>query len=231
MAALEVVQKRLDNIGIGPFCLELHSNKSKKRDVLEQLRQATEVTKNTSAESYAAKAQQIAKLRTELDEYASALHEPRKCGMSLFELISGYEAVCDAPDIRPFGGTFAAGLTREQLDVQQTTVERLAAAAQSVGHPNGHPLSVVGCAQYSQRIKGELYQAVADYRTALENLDTAAWEFASATEQSGYITYAQLEKLAAVAKELTVWNDLPRSWAAQENINYFAMNIKTMAQH
>ena len=32
MAALEVVQKRLDSIGIGPFCLELHSNKSKKKD-------------------------------------------------------------------------------------------------------------------------------------------------------------------------------------------------------
>ena len=31
MAALEVVQKRLENIGIGAFCLELHSNKSKKR--------------------------------------------------------------------------------------------------------------------------------------------------------------------------------------------------------
>lgn len=231
MAALEVVQKRLDNIGIGPFCLELHSNKSKKRDVLEQLRQATEVTKNTSAESYAAKAQQIAKLRTELDEYATALHTPRKCGMSLFELINGYEAVSDAPDIRPFGGKFAAGLTREQLDAQQTAVERMTAAAQAVGHPSGHPLSVVGCAQYSQRIKGELYQTVADYRTALENLDTAAWEFASATEQSGYSTYAQLEKLAAVAKELTAWNDLPRSWAAQENINYFAMNVQKMAQH
>ena len=35
MAALSVVQKRLNDIGIGPFCLELHSNKSKKSDVLQ----------------------------------------------------------------------------------------------------------------------------------------------------------------------------------------------------
>ena len=69
MAALEVVQKRLENIGIGPFCLELHSNKSKKKDVLEQLRRVTEVTKYTTAEQYAQKAEQIAKLRSELDSY------------------------------------------------------------------------------------------------------------------------------------------------------------------
>ena len=55
MAALEVVQKRLENIGVGPFCLELHSNKSKKKDVLEQLRKATEVTKARTAEEYAIK--------------------------------------------------------------------------------------------------------------------------------------------------------------------------------
>ena len=32
MAALEVVQKRLESIGIGPFCLELHSNKARPRN-------------------------------------------------------------------------------------------------------------------------------------------------------------------------------------------------------
>lgn len=52
MAALSVVQKRLNDIGLGSFCLELHSNKAKKKDVLEQLRQASEVVKGTSKEEY-----------------------------------------------------------------------------------------------------------------------------------------------------------------------------------
>jgi hypothetical protein len=51
MAALEVVQKRLAKIGLAPFCLELHSNKSKKKDVLEQLRVVTEVTKTETRRS------------------------------------------------------------------------------------------------------------------------------------------------------------------------------------
>ncbi len=37
-AALEVVKKRLDNIGLGEGCLELHSNKAKKKEVLGELK-------------------------------------------------------------------------------------------------------------------------------------------------------------------------------------------------
>ena len=37
MAALSVVQRRLDQIGLALFCLELHSNKTRKKDVLNQL--------------------------------------------------------------------------------------------------------------------------------------------------------------------------------------------------
>ena len=37
MAALEVVHRRLNNIGLGDMCLELHSNKANKRTVLQDL--------------------------------------------------------------------------------------------------------------------------------------------------------------------------------------------------
>ena len=36
-AALSVVKKRLDSLGLGDFCLELHSNKTNKSDVLQKL--------------------------------------------------------------------------------------------------------------------------------------------------------------------------------------------------
>ena len=40
MAALDVVKKRLDETGVGRFCLALHSTKAKKSDVLDALRMA-----------------------------------------------------------------------------------------------------------------------------------------------------------------------------------------------
>ncbi|MCG8550680.1 MAG: AAA domain-containing protein [Desulfobacterales bacterium] len=36
-AALEVVKRRLDNVGLGEFCLELHSHKSQKRKILDEV--------------------------------------------------------------------------------------------------------------------------------------------------------------------------------------------------
>ena len=40
-AALEVVQRRLAQVGLAPYVLELHSHKAGKQQVLDQLREAS----------------------------------------------------------------------------------------------------------------------------------------------------------------------------------------------
>ena len=47
MAALSVVQNRLAAIGLAPFCLEIHSNKTKKSAVISQLKETTEIIGQT----------------------------------------------------------------------------------------------------------------------------------------------------------------------------------------
>lgn len=42
---MEVVKKRLDERGLGDFCLPLHSNKTNKREILENLRKCLEQPK------------------------------------------------------------------------------------------------------------------------------------------------------------------------------------------
>ncbi len=37
MAALEVVYKRLSEVGLAPFCLEMHSSKANKQEVVAEL--------------------------------------------------------------------------------------------------------------------------------------------------------------------------------------------------
>ena len=89
-AALDVVESRLDAIGLAPFCLELHSNKAKKSAVLEQLRSATEVVKKAAPESFAAESQRLYLLRNELNSYVQALHQKQTFGFSLYDAISQY---------------------------------------------------------------------------------------------------------------------------------------------
>ena len=43
MAALEVVKRRLDSVGLGDACLELHSHKTTKKAVLEDLQRTLEL--------------------------------------------------------------------------------------------------------------------------------------------------------------------------------------------
>ena len=57
MAALSVVEKRLNKIGLGEFCLELHSNKAQKRAVLNQLDETLNVGRIKKTEEYQAQAQ------------------------------------------------------------------------------------------------------------------------------------------------------------------------------
>lgn len=97
-AALEVVQARLEKVGIGPFCLELHSNKMDKRHFLEQLKTALETTGTSTGENYRRKADQLYVQRMQLIGYVEALHRRHEVsGLSLHDCVER----CLAIRIRP----------------------------------------------------------------------------------------------------------------------------------
>ena len=229
MAALEVVQKRLEKIGIGPFCLELHSNKAKKRTVLEQLRRATEVTRDTSAEEYAARADQLAQLRAELDCYADALHTPLTCGKDLYALVSLYEENKQAPDLPPLDKAFVRSLSAESLREQETLIERMIAIGKVIEHPNNHPLEPVRCCQYSQQLRYELPQAVGELRTAAKEL-SAALDSLALPQEAGR-DLSGLQKTAQVTSELKQWTALPKNWSALKAPRPVLIAMSQMAQN
>ena len=231
MAALEVVQKRLSDIGIGPFCLELHSNKSKKKDVLEQLRQAMDVSRGQTCRQYRQKAEQIAALRKELGQYAHALHVPRPCGATVFELIDQVEKNCDALDLRPFSAELLEVAQPAQLEQQLAAVEQLIAAAKAAGHPHGHPLQCVHCTQYSQKLRMQLPEDIASYQCALDELKGAAETCANAMELPFPETLSRLRHLAETVQKLVLWTKLPASWAREEEILPYLARVEEMAGH
>ncbi|RYF29998.1 MAG: DUF4011 domain-containing protein, partial [Comamonadaceae bacterium] len=67
MAALSVVHRRLTNIGLGAFCLELHSSKSKKSEVLQQLGNALDTAGTKTADDWSREAERIGQLRQDLN--------------------------------------------------------------------------------------------------------------------------------------------------------------------
>src|SRR5690606_9923605 len=85
MAALSVVQNRLEAIGLAPFCLELHSNKARKSEVLQQFGKVMEVAKNRIPDHFISQSKSLNLLRQELNEYVDKLHVKHLCGYTLFE--------------------------------------------------------------------------------------------------------------------------------------------------
>ena len=230
MAALEVVERRLDKIGIGDFCLELHSNKAKKKSVLEQLRKASEVTKGQTAQSYENKANQIARIRAELNEYVRELHRERKCGKTLYELINEYEANKAYPDIPSWDYAFTEEIDRERADEQAVLLQRVTAAAKAVGHPKDHPLAAVKTAGYSQQLRMTLPDNISAYNKALGALKNAVEKFTAEVDiPSG--TFDEVSALVSAAREMKLWFDFPKAWAQSENPAFFLTQIQEMCQH
>jgi very-short-patch-repair endonuclease len=86
-AALDVVYRRLAEQGLGEFCLELHSNKASKVEVLKQLDRAWDVRDALSAEDWEREAARLQVLRGRLNEVVAALHQRRPNGLSLHQAI------------------------------------------------------------------------------------------------------------------------------------------------
>ena len=231
MAALSVVQRRLENIGIGAFCLELHSNKLKKRDVLEQLRIASEIAKAAPAEDYTARAERAAALRAALDGYAKALHETRPSGLSLFEMVNGYEPCRDASDAVRFPADFAATVHEAMPAQQKLLAERTIAAARAVSHPANHPLARVRQAEYTQHMRTGLAEHVHAYRATLDASAAAGQHLVQALSLPHPKTARDWAKLAAISAELAIWTDMPRAWAQQEPFTAAMNDIRKMAKH
>lgn len=88
IAALNVVYRRLNQQGLGQFCLEIHSSKARKSDVLAALGSAWSTRGNTDAVAWEAEAIRLKQLRDGLNMYVERLHQVRPNGMTVHRALS-----------------------------------------------------------------------------------------------------------------------------------------------
>lgn len=84
-AALDVVKRRLDAVGLGPYCLDLHGRNQSPTDVRAQLRTAMHAQVGTSGSLIEALYAQQGSLVSSLDRYPKQLHEQGPAGLSAWE--------------------------------------------------------------------------------------------------------------------------------------------------
>ncbi|MBV1952668.1 MAG: DUF3320 domain-containing protein [Cycloclasticus sp.] len=82
MAALEVVYKRLCDHDLGDFCLELHSSKANKKEVLNQLGNSWHNRSQHTQSEWHEQAENLSEIKKELNGLVKALHSPGPTGVS-----------------------------------------------------------------------------------------------------------------------------------------------------
>jgi len=203
MAALSVVQSRLEGIGLAPFCLELHSNKSTKKAVLEQLRRTLETARVASPEEWRRQANRLAASREELNGHVTALHKVYGFGASMYEAITQYGRVKDAPAVVELEANIVGGMTKDMYLAWVDIVRELAVAGEATGQPHGHVWADAGISVYRPQLRTELERLIPSHLSALERVRSACGQAAAVIgyDASG-VSSVELAHLAGVARQL-----------------------------
>ena len=135
-AALEVVYQRLADVGLGPFCLELHSRKSGPKAVLEQLRATLELGHRRAPADWQKVANELQAERTALNDFVLALHKRREHGWSVHQAMSQLVHLREAKRL-PLP-ELLAGAAGDVTHAQQA-LEALIVASGRFGVPNRAP--------------------------------------------------------------------------------------------
>lgn len=137
MAALEVVYRRLCQVGLGEFCLELHSTKANKRAVMEELKKTLDASLQRVEPSLVATAR-LPVVREYLTAHTNAVHSPYGAlGVSPFVGFGEFDAVRTATKL-----LFERDITevaKDDLDTVARDLADLVTAAEPIGSPNNHP--------------------------------------------------------------------------------------------
>jgi hypothetical protein len=110
MAALEVVFQRLQNAGLGHFCLQLHSHKANKREVINELYKTHSGQLQPKKGLTDFEAKQLMERRRQLNDYVHSLHLVRQpLGWSVFNVLA-WMAQLAGVNYVPLGSFDASGV-------------------------------------------------------------------------------------------------------------------------
>ncbi len=183
MAALSVVQTRLAKIGLAPFCLELHSNKSTKSAVLTQLQQTTELAESGTAAHFEQEAARLHALREQIASPVAKLHHRYPLGISLYDALHLLEGIPATEPSYQLSDSNLCELPEERWESMQQSLDELQQIALFCQDVVTHPLANSALSHYSptlqQQVDGEI-------TSILEQADSLLNAIPALSELLGY---------------------------------------------
>lgn len=159
-AALDVVYRRLREEKLEPFCLELHSNKTGKADVVGQFDRSLKFIAESNVTDWEHRAAELERLRDELNNYARALHRRHPCGLSAYHCLDYLLPRQKEPIVRLESWPSILETTVETLEKARQLAKLLQQRSRSLLPLADHPLALLACEEWSpawaERVLGEI---------------------------------------------------------------------------
>lgn len=227
MAALDVVKRRLDEVGLGDACLELHSHKSTKSTFVAELARTLQLGQPKQDGRFP-QLDMLQTIRDDLNAYSSAMNTP--IGTSDTSLYDAYGyhlqlqaqmAHLNLPDlVIPQLSEWSDGEFTERLALVQTLQQHLT----HTGVPAQHVFGDSQCADAPDALPNQIRQLAHMALTALQEMQTGAALLAAALDTAVPTHIAALAHLNFAAQRLqsapkmtgintthTAWTTLPES--------------------
>ncbi|MGX7112750.1 DUF4011 domain-containing protein [Gemella cuniculi] len=163
MAALNVVYDRLSKIKLNDFCLELHSNKTQKRVVLEKLENNLNLQNIIETKEYDRTTNKIQSIKVGLNTIIDELHKVRKNGFSIYDMVLLYEQMSDVSAVFSFTDNQLREFDLDKWENSLEMVRYLIAAGENLGYGIGeHPLRDFKKSGYEIHKKDELINLISN---------------------------------------------------------------------
>ncbi|MHA1631205.1 MAG: DEAD/DEAH box helicase, partial [Candidatus Freyarchaeota archaeon] len=179
MAALEVVYKRLKEVGLDDFCLELHSHKANKREVVRELSRCLEhrLSYGTLQLPTDTDFKKMKRLRGRLNGYVESLHQRRQpLGRSVYEVLGELSKLKRFPFV-PIGLSKPEDLKPEELVELEDLATRLKGVWRIVEEDS--PWTRYKGSSYTARDRLEILHLLDNLKSMIDSLESELNQYLS----------------------------------------------------
>ena len=219
MAALDAVFKRLRDKGLADLCLEAHSHKATKKEVLDQLGRALDA-RTAPERGRRGFLEELAESRGALNTVAAELHRPREpLGLSLYEADGLVALAADVPDL-PFVFVAPEAVSAEEYRHLEALAERLAAYHSLFAETGNHPWRGLLATSFSLNLQTQVRVTFGDLLLVVDRLERGVLALSGLCGlDSPPAGFAGTDRLLAIAGAAAETPRPPASWLTDPSVD------------
>ncbi len=236
MAALEVVQERLSKAGLGEFCLDLHSNKTDKKTVLNQLRAARNDAQTSgrgpaTGDNWQVQSDSLQQTRDKLNTYVRELHLQRlPLGKSVFDAYAELARLHDVPDL-DFALANVDQCNQSSIAHTKEALAQLAAYRDVLDQRKTYPWHETSVTAYTHELEGDIRAHFGRIIAALEQLDTTSESIRAILDEATSVpTFGWFDTVLARADLLAKTPQPPQNWLQPDTLRRLRLQILPLAE-